>query len=151
LLFQAVSLAQSPAEWVKIGERVHGNFNALIPVGIRIGLDALKQLNARPGEVTVNYIDGTRTPCPCVADGIMMATSATPGQKTLDVALVNAKPDLMGVAVITHRKSGRRLRFEIAASALPRLLEMNGTLDPIGRFGAVMKMQGLYTVIDAGG
>ena len=51
-----------------------------------------------------------------------------------------------------RRASGaERERIEIAASALPRLLEMNGTLDPIGRFGAVMKMQGLYTVIDAGG
>jgi hypothetical protein len=39
--------AETPEEWVKLGARVHGGFGAFIPVGIRIGEDAMKRLNAR--------------------------------------------------------------------------------------------------------
>ena len=38
--------AQSPEEWIRLGERVHGGFGAFIPVGIRIGQDALQRLKA---------------------------------------------------------------------------------------------------------
>jgi hypothetical protein len=54
--------AETPDEWITLGARVHGGFGAFIPVGIRIGLDALQRLNAKPREVTVVYYDSDK-PC----------------------------------------------------------------------------------------
>jgi hypothetical protein len=39
--------AETPEEWIKLGARVHGGFGSFIPVGIRIGEDAMKRLNAQ--------------------------------------------------------------------------------------------------------
>jgi hypothetical protein len=36
--------------------------------------------------VTVLYFDSDKAPCACVADGIMIATVASPGQRTLQIA-----------------------------------------------------------------
>ena len=43
--------AETPEEWIKLGARVHGGFGAFIPVGIRIGEDAVRRLNAQPREL----------------------------------------------------------------------------------------------------
>ena len=95
------SNAETPDEWVALGARVHGAFGAFIPVGIKIGLDAVKRLNAKPRELTVLYYDSDSSPCACFADGIAIATYASVGQRTLtispekapagDVAVVNQK------------------------------------------------------------
>jgi hypothetical protein len=57
--------AETPEEWVKLGARVHGGFGAFIPVGIRIGGDAMKRLRAQPRELSVVYYGGEGVPCPC--------------------------------------------------------------------------------------
>src|SRR5438552_13495763 len=72
--------AEMPEEWVKLGARVHGGFGAFIPVGIRIGEDAMKRLHAQPRELSVVYYSGEGVPCPCSVDGVMLAVSASPGQ-----------------------------------------------------------------------
>jgi formylmethanofuran dehydrogenase subunit E len=90
-LFASVH-AETPEEWIKLGARVHGAFGSFIPVGIRIGLDALQRLNAEPRGVTVIYYSGPTAPCPCPADGIAIATMASPGQGTLQVAQDKALP-----------------------------------------------------------
>jgi hypothetical protein len=41
--------AETPEEWVTLGARVHGGFGSFIPVGIRIGLDAIERLTGRAG------------------------------------------------------------------------------------------------------
>jgi hypothetical protein len=46
-LTAASAQAETPEEWITLGARVHGGFGAFIPVGIRIGLDALERLKAR--------------------------------------------------------------------------------------------------------
>lgn len=43
--------AETPEQWVTLGTRIHGFFGSFIPVGIRIGLDALKRLDAQPHRV----------------------------------------------------------------------------------------------------
>src|SRR5437868_8855109 len=96
LCFALNAQAQTREEWIALGERVHGGFGALIPLGIRIGLDALEKLDAKPREVTVTYFDGEGAPCPCVVDGIMIATAASPGQKTLRMSPESAPSGLMG-------------------------------------------------------
>jgi hypothetical protein len=99
VLLIAISLgaqAQSPEEWIKLGETVHGGFGTLIPLGIRIGLDARERLKAGPRELDVTYLDGSGTPCACVANGILIATSVSPGQGSLRVAADKAPPGFMG-------------------------------------------------------
>ncbi|MGC2590681.1 MAG: hypothetical protein WA425_02035, partial [Xanthobacteraceae bacterium] len=65
----ASARAETPEQWVTLGTRIHGFFGSFIPVGIRIGLDALKRLDAQPRGVTVVYYSGPKSPCPCPADG----------------------------------------------------------------------------------
>ena len=104
--FATNARAETPEEWVTLGARVHGAFGSFIPVGIRIGLDALKRLDAQPRGVTVVYYSGTTAPCPCPVDGIALATMASPGQGTLQVAPEKAPEGLMGVAVIRSKANG---------------------------------------------
>jgi formylmethanofuran dehydrogenase subunit E len=138
--------AETPEEWVKLGARVHGAFGSFIPVGIRIGLDALQRLNAEPRGVTVVYYAGPKAPCPCPADGIAIAAMASAGQGTLQVALEKAPDDMMGVAVIRSKATGAGLRYTVAASWIPKLIEMNKAYDPLGRYDAVMKADDLFSV-----
>jgi formylmethanofuran dehydrogenase subunit E len=141
--------AESREEWIALGARVHGGFGAFIPVGIRIGLDALQRLKAAPREVTVLYFDGEKAPCACFADGIMLATVASPGQRTLQIAGEKAPPGVLAVIVVRHRKTGEAVQYTIADSLLPKLGEWNKTLDPKGRYDEVMKAEGLFTVSTA--
>lgn len=138
--------AETPEEWVKLGARVHGMFGAFIPVGIRIGLDALQRLDAQPRGVTVVYYSGPKSPCPCPADGIAIATMASVGQGTLQVAPEKAPEGLLGAAVIRSKATGAGLKYTIAASWIPKLIEMNKEYDPMGRYDAVMNAADLFTV-----
>ena len=40
ILLSVPAQAETPAQWIELGARVHGAFGAFIPIGIRIGLDA---------------------------------------------------------------------------------------------------------------
>ena len=68
--------AETPTEWIELGARVHGAFGAFIPLGIRIGLDTKERIKAEPCGLTVTYYTGEKAPCPCIADGVMLATNA---------------------------------------------------------------------------
>ncbi len=138
--------AETPEQWIALGARVHGAFGSFIPVGIRIGLDALKRLDAQPRGVTVVYYSGPKSPCPCPADGIAIATMASVGQGTLQVAPEKAPDDAMGVAVIRSKATGAGFKYTIAASWLPKLGDMNKQLDPMGRYNAVMSAADLFSV-----
>jgi formylmethanofuran dehydrogenase subunit E len=83
MLVPAAANAETKEEWIARGARVHGGFGPFIPVGIRIGIDALERLKAPRHEVIVTYYDAGLPPCPCIADGIMIATQATPAQKMM--------------------------------------------------------------------
>ena len=86
------ALAKTPEKWVVLGARVHGAFGSFIPVGIRIGLDALRRLDAEPRGVTVVYQSGPTVPCDCFADGIAIATVASVEQRTLHVIAPTSDP-----------------------------------------------------------
>jgi hypothetical protein len=36
------ALAETREQWIELGPRIHGGFGAFIPVGIRIGVDAME-------------------------------------------------------------------------------------------------------------
>lgn len=130
--------AETPEEWVRLGARVHGGFGTYIALGIRLGLDAAQQLGAKPRELDVTVYDGVATPCPCIADGVMIATTASPGQGTLRVAQEKAPPEHMAVVVIRSRKDGRALRYTVPDTLRARLADWNKANDPPGRWAVVM-------------
>jgi hypothetical protein len=131
----------------KLGARVHGGFGSLIPVGIRIGEDAMKRLNAKPRELAVTYYSGEKVPCPCSVDGVMLALSASPGQGSVQVAAEKSPSGTFAVIVIRPRKGGEGLKYTVPMSVMPKLGEINKTIqDPLARYNAVMALGNFFTV-----
>ncbi len=142
--------AETPEQWVTLLTRVHGGFGSFLPVGIRIGEDAMKRLDAKPRELTVLFYQGPGTPCPCAADGVMLAVYASPGQGTLQIASEKSPPGTFAMVVIKPRKGGAGLKYTVPMSLMPKLDEINRTIqDPLGRYNAVMAIPGLFTVESA--
>jgi formylmethanofuran dehydrogenase subunit E len=126
---------------------VHGGFGAFIPVGIRIGEDAMQRLNAKPRELAVTYYSGDGVPCPCSVDGVMLAVSASPGQGSVQVAAEKSPPGTFAVVVVRPRKGGDGLRYTVPISQLPKLGQINSSIqDPLARYHAVMALPDLFTV-----
>jgi formylmethanofuran dehydrogenase subunit E len=146
LLFSLSARAETPEEWVALGARVHGGFGSFIPLGIKIGLDAVKRLNAKPRELTVLYYDNDKSPCACFADGVSIAIYASVGQRTLKIASEKAPDGAAAVIVIRPRQGGAGFKYTIPLSALAKLAPMNKDFDPRGRYDAVMAADGLYQV-----
>src|SRR5579871_2863998 len=145
LISPSVARAETKDEWIALGARIHGAFGPFIPVGIRIGLDAKEKLHAEPRGLMVTYYNGTKPPCPCVADGVMIATQASPGQGTLEISSEKAPDGMMAVVVIKNRKTGRGLRYSISDEWLPKILAWIKT-DPSARYDAAMSAEGLFQV-----
>jgi len=146
LALPVAARAETPDEWVALGARVHGAFGAFIPLGIRIGLDAVSRLNAKPRELSVVYYDSDAAPCACFADGVAIATHASVGQRTLTIAPDKAPPGVAAVIVIRPRQGGAGFKYTIPMASLPKLGAMNKSLDPRGRYDAVMAADGLFEV-----
>ncbi len=123
--------------FMALGEAVHGGFGPLIAVGIRLGDDAMKQLGAGPRQLDVTYFAGKAAPCPCVADGIMLVTTASPGQGTLRVSAEAAPEGMHGRVVIRHPRSGRALEYVIPAS-IESLVNEASRGDPDRRWTLIM-------------
>jgi len=107
-----------------------------------------KDLNAKPREVTVIYYDSDKAPCACVADGIAIATVASVGQRTLQIASEKAPAGSMAVIIIRNKQTGQAVKYTIADSWLSKLAEWNRTLDTRGGYDELMKADGLFDVIE---
>jgi formylmethanofuran dehydrogenase subunit E len=145
LLVPASAVAETKEEWIALGARIHGAFGPFIPVGIRIGLDAVEKLKPGPRELEVTYYNGTKPPCPCVADGVMLATHTSPGQGTLKISPDEAPDGMMAVIVIQNRKTGEGLRYSISDDWLPKILGWL-KVDPPARYDAAMSADGMLQV-----
>jgi formylmethanofuran dehydrogenase subunit E len=137
------ALSETREQWIELGARIHGAFGAFIPVGIRIGLDAREKLKADPRGLSVTFYNGEKPPCPCIADGVMIATQASPGQGTLQISPKRAPPGLMAMIIIRNRKTGEGLKYTISDDWLPTILGWNKS-DPPARFDAAMAADGLF-------
>ena len=135
--------SETREQWVELGARIHGAFGAFIPVGIRIGLDAKEKLKADARGLAETFYNGEKPPCPCVADGVMLATGASPGQGTLQISPERAPPGTMAVIVIRNRKTGEGLKYTIADEWLPKILNWNKS-DPAGRYDSAMSAEDLF-------
>ena len=139
--------AETPKQWVELLTSVHGGFGSFLPVGIRIGEDAMQRLHAKPRELSVVFYQGEGVPCPCPADGVMLAVGASPGQGTLQVAAEKSPPGTFAVVLIRPRQSGDGLKYTVPISLLPKLGQINSTIqDPLARYNAVMALPDLFTV-----
>ncbi len=145
LFVPASGHADSRDDWISLGARIHGAFGPFIPVGIRIGLDAMDRLKAEPRGLAVTYYSGASSPCPCVADGVMIATRASPGQGTLQISPDKAPDGAMAVIVIKNRKTGEGVKYTIADEWLPKILGWI-KVDPSARYDAAMAAEGLFQV-----
>jgi formylmethanofuran dehydrogenase subunit E len=145
LLAAVPAKAETPEEWVQLGTRMHGFFGGFIPAGIRIGLDAKERLKAEPRGLSILYYQGKKAPCPCMVDGVMLATQASPGQGTEQIAAEKAPTGLMAVIVIRNRKTGEGLRYTISDEWLPKMLAWN-KLPPIERYNEAMQADGMFKV-----
>jgi formylmethanofuran dehydrogenase subunit E len=114
-----------------------------MPVGIRIGLDAKERLKADPRGLAATYYSGEIPPCPRVADGVMLATGASPGQGALLISSEKAPPGSMAVIVIRNRKTGEGLKYTVDDDWLPKILGWNKS-DPSGRYDAAMSAEDLF-------
>jgi hypothetical protein len=139
--------AETPEQWVALLTRVHGGFGSFLPVGIRIGEDAMKQFNAKPRELAVQFFQGDGVPCPCPADGVMLAVGASPGQGTLRIASEKSPPGTFAMVIVRRRQGGEGLKYIVPMSMMSRLGQINSTIqDPLGRYNAVMAIADLYSV-----
>ena len=139
--------AETPEEWVKLLSRVHGGFGSFLPVGIRIGEDAMQQLGAEPRGLDVTFYQGEGTPCPCAADGMMLAVHASPGQGTLHIAPEKSPPGTFAMVVVRPRKGGEGVRYTVPMSVMPKLGQINSNIsDPLGRYNAVMAIPDIFSV-----
>jgi formylmethanofuran dehydrogenase subunit E len=139
--------AETADEWITLLTRVHGGFGSFLPVGIRIGEDAMKRLDAKPRELAVVFYQGDGTPCPCAADGVGLAVHASAGQGTLQIAVEKSSPGTFAVVVIRPRTGGEGLKYTVPMSMMPKLGEINATnQESRGRYDAVMGLADLYTV-----
>src|SRR5258708_15894293 len=78
ILLSLPAQAETPAQWIELGARVHGGFGAFIPIGIRIGLDAKERIRPEPRGLVLTYYTLEKAPCPCIPDGVLLPTNATP-------------------------------------------------------------------------
>lgn len=146
LIMGASASAETPEEWVKLLTRVHGGFGSFLPVGIKIGEDAMKRLNAKPRELVVTFYQGEGTPCPCAADGVMLAVYDSPGQGRLQIASEKS-PGTFAMVVIRPRKGGAGFKYTVPMSIMPKLDEINKTVqDSLGRYKAVMALPDIFSV-----
>jgi hypothetical protein len=80
-------------------------------------------------------------PCPCAADGVMLAVYASPGQGTLQIAPEKSPADTFAVVVVG-------LATAVLASNTPcrRHLWQSSIQDPLGRYTAVMVLPDIFSV-----
>jgi FmdE, Molybdenum formylmethanofuran dehydrogenase operon len=155
ILFAAGLLAAAPAHahphspsgdtsrdnrdhFIQLGEAVHGGFGPLIALGIRLGDDVLKTLGVGPRTVDVTYYSGKAAPCPCAVDGIMLVTTASPGQGTLRVSDEAAAEGQYGRVVFRHIRSGRAVEYIIPDSVAALVKSAVGG-DPGKRWSVMME------------
>jgi hypothetical protein len=115
------------------GAHLQGKYTSAIDAERRVGIDHSERIKADPRGLAVTYYTGEKAPCPCIADGVMLATNASPGQGTLVIAPEKAPAGMLAVVDVRNRKTGEGFRYTVADAWLPR--SSNGTRPSI-RLGA---------------
>jgi formylmethanofuran dehydrogenase subunit E len=141
-------VSPSVEQWIEWGKVVHGGFGSHIALGIRMGQDAMTQLKAERRELIVTVTTGANAPCACVADGITIATSASAGQRSMQVQAPSEDTRFIALVVFQKRNERTRILYRIPSSAASTLAAMNAEHTPEQRYRRVMSapQEQLYTV-----
>lgn len=129
----------TPEQWIDWGQRVHGGFGVLTAIGIRIGLDAQARLEGERRQFDVTYFHGPLAPCPCIADGLIVVLSASPGQRTLRVVEEATAPGYYAEILIRQRRTGEELRYCIVPEQMAKLDDIQRRPDFRYRYDRVME------------
>jgi formylmethanofuran dehydrogenase subunit E len=116
---------ETDEDWVTLGTKPHGGFGSYVALGVYIGLDAREQLGAKPRQLEVSFANAANAPCPCLADGLQLATGATVGRGSLTMASEPAPTGAFGVVTVTDPTSRRTLRYTIPDEAREMLDNWN--------------------------
>jgi hypothetical protein len=143
--------AETPEEWITLGARVHGAFGAFHPAwhqdrsrrsqaprrqAARIGGYLLRQQR-----VAVRLLCRRDRHC-----DLRFGRTAHFDHRARE----SKAPDgTLAVVIVRPRKGGPGFKYTIPASDLAKLGPMNKSLDPQGRWDAVMKEDGLFAVEEA--
>lgn len=135
------------ARWIDLGAHVHGGFGSLIALGVRMGLEGAEAAGS-PGrfQLEVSYQSSPEAPCPCVIDGLQVATRASLGQRNLTLDAAEPPADAFGVATFRNRTTGELWRATIPMSAWPVLRDANEGTTPQERWDIIMAADGLFTL-----
>lgn len=113
------------SEWAALATSVHGGFGSYVALGIDIGLIAMARLHAERGQLDVTVFDGPDTPCPCIADGVMLSTGSTPGRGSLRVDARRGSPGTFATVEFRMRNTSKGLQVIVPADARERLDRIN--------------------------
>lgn len=108
---------ETSEDWIALGTRLHGGFGSYVALGVHIGLDAREQLKAEMRTLEVTFTNGAKAPCPCLADGLQLATGATVGRGLLKIEPGPAPAGVFWLVTVRHRESGRTLRYTVPDDA----------------------------------
>ena len=116
---------------------MHGGLVLHIELGIRIGQDSLHSLNAKRWGVNVSVTDSKNAPCTCVADGLMVATSASPGYKILTVNAKSPDTNYLALIEVTMRSADVVVSYRMPFNAIDPLAKVNYRKSSRQRFDAI--------------
>ena len=71
----------------------------------------------------------------------MIATGASPGQGTLEMAEDSAPGGFLAMVIVKNRKTSEALRCSILGVWTPKIIEWNKSLDAAGRYDAAMNAE----------
>jgi hypothetical protein len=80
LTLPVTASGETPEEWITLGTRVHGGFGSFIPLGIKIGLDAVHMIPlsalAKLGPMNKELNERERYDAVMAADGLFQVEPA---------------------------------------------------------------------------
>lgn len=116
-------------EWnaALLASELHRHLGIYSILGVKMGIRAREILDAGVDELRVTSLAGSEPPLSCLTDGLQVATGATLGRGTVEVAPGESAPAAVFVM------DGRRVRLELEPSVSARIgADIKSTIDKYG-------------------
>ena len=108
---------------LKAVAEIHGAAGVFAVAGYRMGEYALRELKLPRGSFAIDVVHETpnEVQWSCIADGLQAATGASAGKLNLHIAAATKEAVK---TLVTNRKTGQTLVFELAPSFVKRFLNL---------------------------